>query len=146
MRKTIVALLICSLAALVWRAHDRDDQGLAFDRFWVDHLPRDAKEKFQTVVLSRRNRFGVFGAQTPWLGQWEAFRFNPRDNGKLEVVFPSSDERETVNVRARKCDEGGFDYCLELTGSSRGVRRYYSKRAWDQSGMQNPLPEASVPR
>jgi hypothetical protein len=141
MRKIIVALLICSTAALVWRAHDRDESGLAFDRFWIDHIPTGPKDKFETMVMGQRHHIGVFGSQSPWAGRWEGFRFSARDGGKIELTFPASDARETVTVRARRCDEAGFDYCLELSGSSHGARRYYSKREWDQGGMQNPLSQ-----
>ena len=38
----------------------------------------------------------------------------------------SDDTREDIKVDARPCHEQGMDYCVELSGSSHGVSRYYS--------------------
>jgi hypothetical protein len=54
--------------------------------------------------------------------------------GELRLVFPQTGDRETVRAKARRCDEGGMDFCLELDGASRGVKRYYSREGWEIGG------------
>jgi len=48
--------------------------------------------------------------------------------------FPQTRSDDRVVYSAGACKARGFDYCLELRGTSRGVKRYYSKRGWEVSG------------
>ena len=43
-----------------------------------------------------------------------------------------------MKVRAWPCRERGMDYCLELTGASRGVKRYRSKEGWEIGAATRP--------
>jgi hypothetical protein len=117
---------------IFWWQHDSDSK-LAFDRFWIDHMPRAGGEQFQAFVINGEHPFGHFAVQTEWKGQWEGFHYHavPR-TGDFDLIMPASNRRERVHFHARTCNEEGFDYCLEITGGSDGPRRYYSKRAWDR--------------
>jgi hypothetical protein len=142
MRK--LALIGLAAAAMVvgWRVvrSDGDDAKLVFDRFWVDHEARGTHDQFEAFVLNGEHPVGHFGTRTPWKGQWEGFHYHvvPRHDGDFDLFFPASDQRERVNLRARRCDEQGFDYCLEVSGASRGVPRYLSRRGWEWSGGPPP--------
>ena len=46
-------------------------------------------------------------------------------------MFPHTGDRETVRWLARKCDERGMDFCLDLEGASHGVKHYYSLEGWE---------------
>ena len=62
---------------------------------------------------------------------WEQFRFEPRGDGQLELLYPQTGERQRVSYRAWKCNERrDFDFCLELTGG-KGAKKYYSQRGWE---------------
>jgi hypothetical protein len=74
--------------------------------------------------------FGVFQAASTWKGAYELFRYQASGN-ELRIVYPQNNERETVKHKARKCSENQMDYCLELDGGSRGVKRYYSRKGWE---------------
>jgi hypothetical protein len=126
---TVVMVGLAVVLALRMSHHDNK---LVFDRFWVDHLPRNADDQFQSLFLNGEIPVGHFGTQTPWRGEWEAFHYHivARGDGELDLLFRN--DRQRVQMRARECSEQGFDYCLEVTGSSRGVQRYYSQRAWDK--------------
>ena len=54
--------------------------------------------------------------------------------------------REKLTVDARPCRDNGMDFCLDVTGSSRGVKRYYSKKGWEIGRLEDALPtvEAAV--
>jgi len=43
----------------------------------------------------------------------------------------STGTKETIKATAKKCDQKGFDFCLELDGGKHGVSRYYSMEGWD---------------
>ena len=57
---------------------------------------------------------------------------------------------QRVHYTARRCAENGFDFCLELSGTSRGTRRYYSKKEWsvksdDPETVRSLLPAVLQP-
>ena len=114
-----------------------DGAQLVLDRIWIDHLPRNDRDTIQIFVAISEEPFGVFQAASKWKGQFEAFRHEGRGN-ELRVVYPQSNERETVKHKARACSEHQMDYCLELDGGTRGVKRYYSRKGWEIDGVKSP--------
>jgi hypothetical protein len=119
------------MAWRVWQKHANDTK-LVFDRLWVDHEAKNGKDVFQVLVVHGEHPVGHFAQQTFWKGQWEGFHYHvvPRHEGRLDLLRPD-EKPERVTMLARACSDSGFDYCLELEGSSRGVKRYYSKKAWE---------------
>ena len=134
MKKLALAVVLTLVGAVAWRVHTRDapDAKLLFGRFWIDHEPRDEKETFQALFVDGEHPFGHFAARTVWTGQWEGFHYHvlPRQEGAIDLLFGATRERQRARYVARRCHENGFDFCLELSGSSRGVKRYYSKKEW----------------
>jgi hypothetical protein len=49
----------------------------------------------------------------------------------------TSGEREQIRVKATRCHEHQMDFCLELTGSSRGAKKYYSRKGWEIDGKSS---------
>ncbi|HZS40417.1 MAG TPA: hypothetical protein VFF06_26475 [Polyangia bacterium] len=133
-RAALIALVVIA-GTLAWRAGRRGapDAKLLFDRFWIDHAARDGREEFQALFVDGEHPFGNFATRTWWTGKWELFHYHlsAREDGTLDIIFPRTNERERVRYRARTCDEQGFDFCLEIEGASRGVRRYFSKKGWE---------------
>ncbi len=121
--------------AASWKQrHDTFDgrgRSLATNRFWVDHVPVDQRDPFNVFVVNTPERIGAFAEETQWKGQIERFRFD-LDGNTIHAVFPWTDTRENLKVDARPCHERGMDYCLELSGSSHGVSRYYSRFGWER--------------
>jgi hypothetical protein len=143
MRKTILAFALIVAGGLAWRALRSEPAGLelVFDRFWVDHLPRGETDQFNALFLSGESPGGHFAVQTPWEGRWQGFHYHvvPRQKGVLDLFFGPRGGRERVQISARHCREEGFDFCLSITGNSRGVERYYSKNAWRGSAIPAEL-------
>lgn len=139
MKKLLFVGLTLAAAVVLWRSHDSDDK-LVYDRFWVDHQPKDGKETYQSFYIDGEHPGGRFATQTWWRGAWESFHYHvvPRHPGTIEVIYGDTNESERITLRASKCSENGFDYCLEVTGSSRGAGRYYSRSAWDRHTTQSP--------
>jgi hypothetical protein len=138
MRKLVWFILIAVVAYFAWRWwRERDgetaDRGqqLLFDRVWVDHLPTAPTDTLQLFAAVREESMGVFDARSQWRGQWELFRYEPRGDGQIEVIFPQSRDKQRLTYRAWKCSEKKeFDFCLEL-GGGKGARKYYSQRGWE---------------
>jgi hypothetical protein len=142
MRRTLivcVALAAGSYGAYRWTREPVshvDDGGavLVKDRIWVDHIPRSDTDTMQLfVVLNQRPRqpaMGLFEAISAWEGAFQAFRYQLHGN-QLRVEFPQRRDRETITVHAARCSENGMDFCLTVDGSSRGVKRYYSRKGWE---------------
>ncbi len=110
-----------------------DSEQLVLDRIWIDHIPRNDRDTVQVFAAISEEPFGVFQAASTWKGQYELFRYEARGS-ELRIVYPQSNERETVRHKARRCSENQMDYCLELDGGTRGVKRYYSRKGWEIEG------------
>ncbi len=137
MKKLALGLLLLGLGTVAWRSMRKEapDPTLLFDRFWVDHAPRDFREQYLALFVNSQHAVGHFSIQTMWTGQWEGFHYHllPRESGVLDVIFPNTNERKRVTYLARACNENGFDYCLDVSGASRGAQRYYSRKEWGRS-------------
>jgi len=137
MKKALLLLLLFLLLLwLLWRwwnagAAVATDEGarLAFDRAWMDHRPRSPSERWQSFWIISQHPVGGFNAGTFWKGGWERFQYRRAGDGRLDAIFQN--DRERISYRAWRCDTDGFDFCLEIGGSSRGVKRYYSQRGWE---------------
>ncbi len=119
-----------------WQRETPSDSkaSLAFNRFWVDHLPTGERDPFNVLVMSTPESIGGFAEETMWNGKIERFRF-VADGDTIRAVFPYTGDREQLTVKATACDEADMDYCLEITGSKRGVSRYYSRSGWERRGV-----------
>ena len=132
MKKLLFLLLLILAAYLLWRYWWRDDaemargQELFYDRIWVDHLPKSETDTFQIMVAVTEQPLGVFQQTSRWKGQFELFKYQARGDGQVELVYPQTGSREKVRYRAWKCKEQSFDFCLQVDGASRGLKKYYS--------------------
>ena len=140
-RLTIVGLaLVGAVALLRWvggGAAEPSDPGLVLDRVWVDQLPSRPKDVMNVFAAITQQPFGIFQTTTQWKGSYEIFQYAAAGN-ELRIVYPQTGEKEKVKVRAWNCKQGAMDYCLELTGASRGVKRYGSQRGWEIGGLSRP--------
>jgi hypothetical protein len=137
MKKLMVLAVIAAAAYGVWTwqhpshpSHvSRDGRTTATNRFWVDHEPANERDPFNVFVAHSPPGLGGFAEETQWKGQIERFRFDVQGD-TLHAVFPWSGTHEDIKLDARPCHEQGMDYCLEVSGSSHGVHRYYSRVGW----------------
>ncbi len=139
MKKTLLVVALVSTASYAGWKLTRDGDGSpattasdvkATDRVWIDKLPRSEREMFNVFLAITDESLGVFQTTSVWKGSYEAFQFEAHGN-ELRVKFPQDGAKEKLTVSARKCSEAGMDYCLEITGSSRGVKKYYSREGWE---------------
>jgi hypothetical protein len=132
----IVAIATVALALKLWIGAGTDegsasDSQLLANRVWLDRLPRDEKETVNVFAAVTRRSVGFFQATTRWKGSYELFQFEAL-GPEMRVVYPQTGEKERIRARAWECNErNNMDYCLDIAGSSRGVKRYYSRRGWE---------------
>jgi len=107
-----------------------DETHLALDRVWIDHMPKNDRDTIQVFALLSEQPVGFFQATSAWEGSFEAFRYELRGN-ELRAVFPQNGSKEKLSIKARECNDQGMDFCLEIRGSSHGVKRYYSHEGWE---------------
>ncbi len=136
----VAALAAAAYGGMKWKQrHDTCDgrgRSLVLNRFWVDHAPIDERDQFNVFVAHTPESLGGFAVETQWKGQIERFRFDV-DGNTIHAVFPWSGTSEDIKVDARPCHEQGMDYCLELSGSSHGVSRYYSRTGWQRKSGED---------
>jgi hypothetical protein len=108
-----------------------------FDRVWVDRIPTKPKDTANIFIAITRQPMGIFQSASQWKGGYEIFQYTAKGD-ELRIAYPQTDEREKVKARAWKCKQRDMDYCLELGGASRGVRRYGSKVGWEIDGATGP--------
>ena len=129
MKKLLLAVAIAATAFAVTRGGHQQTSGLAFDRVWIDHMPRGERDPIEVFVAIDDHAIGEFFSGTRWAGKFVAFKYEANGN-EVRATFPQSNKRETLTVDAKACDARGFDYCLDLTGSEHGAKRYYSQKDW----------------
>lgn len=149
MKKLLLVILLALGAYLFWwwwnhRTVESYGQELFYDRVWVDHLPRSQTESFKIMAAVTQQPVGLFQTLTMWKGDFERFRYEPRGDGKLQIVYPQTRERDTVSYRAVACEQRDFDYCLELAGNTRGTQRYFSRKGWEVRAHSLDAVEAEV--
>lgn len=141
MKKLMVVAAIVGAVYGGWtwkqhRAHDGRRNNVALNRFWIDHVPANERDPFNVFVAHTPESVGGFAEETQWHGQIERFRFDTRGN-TMHAVFPWSGTREDITLDARRCDQDGMDFCLEMSGSTHGVKRYYSRIGWERKGNED---------
>ena len=114
-----------------WRADAPSaHKELVENRLWIDHMPRTERDTIQVFLTLDEEAIGTFQATSAWKGAYELFQYEGH-GGELRIIYPQTGDRETVKAKATKCREAGFDYCLEMSGGTRGVKRYYSMEDWE---------------
>jgi len=142
-KKLLVLALISTTVYGAW--HLRSDSSppqasqasLVLDRIWIDHMPRNDKDMFHAFVAITEQPFGVFQETSQWKGNFELFNYEANGD-ELRIVYPQSGDRDKVTATANPCSEKGMDFCLELKGARRGVKRYYSMKGWEIDHAARP--------
>jgi len=144
MKKLLSMSLLAGLALLAWRfthsnpaASDGGDPRLVYDRLWIDHLPRNDRDTAQLFAVLSEEPLGAFESRSAWQGAWEFFRYQASDDGRFDLRFPQRGKRELTRVRATRCQERDFDYCLVIQRGDGKQFRYYSRKGWEIGNATN---------
>jgi hypothetical protein len=137
MKRSFFAVAVAALTLVAWRWHaspNTDGGPLAFDRLWIDHLPKTDKDQVKVFVALTQQPVGLFQTTSTWKGEYEVFQFEG-SGGALRVTYPQTGDHEQVTVAGTACREHGMDYCLAVGGASRGAKQYYSMKGWELDGV-----------
>ena len=131
----LLVILGSAVTASIWSRNRTAEpvepaKQLLSDRVWIDHMPRSDKDTINVFAAISERAIGVFQATSQWRGSFEAFRYEA-SGGELRLLYPQTGDRETVRTKARRCTEQRMDFCLEIDGASRGVKKYYSREGWE---------------
>lgn len=146
MKKLLAAVVLAAAAfAVVHHGGQHRTADLAFDRIWIDHMPRGERDLVEVFVALDDYAIGQFIVASRWTGKYDAFQYEAHGD-QLRAVFPQTGQREQLTLHAKACDARGFDYCLEIEGSSHGAKRYYSQEDWiiERSADVEPRVKAIV--
>lgn len=137
MKKSLLLVIAVTVAvASVWGWRHTGEPAsaarnrLLADRIWIDHVPRNDKDTINVFAMVSKRAAGVFQATSQWRGSYEVFRYEA-EGADLRLVYPQTGDREAVHAKARRCTEARMDFCLEVEGASRGVKKYYSREGWE---------------
>ncbi len=151
MKKLIWILILVIAGYLLWRWWNSDHAGtadrgqqLVFDRLWVDHLPKDDRDTINVFAAITDDPIGIFQSTSMWRGAFEVFRYESAGDGKIVLSYPQTRDKERAAYRAKACNEKGFDFCMELDGASRGVKRYFSQKGWELRSSSLPALSRDV--
>lgn len=142
MKKALLAMVVIAGAGYGvarWRSDAPAPKaaGVAVtDRLWIDHIPRNDKDVIQVFVAITEEPVGVFQATSQWKGEFEFFRYE-QHGSEMRMLFPQTGTKDRVQAIATECNRNGMDYCLELKGASRGVKRYYSREGWEIGSVRD---------
>jgi hypothetical protein len=129
--KIIVVIGLVSLSGFFWaRPAPQQDNSLTFNRVWIDHLPQNPREKASVFLALEEEEFGIFQEASTFQGNYDLFGFRQKGD-QLDLVLLQDEKRALVGISASRCNQKGFDYCLELSGAPRGPKRYLSKKGWE---------------
>ncbi len=112
------------------------DSKLLVGRIWVDHVPRNERDMIQLFGLLPDDPIGIFSKRSVWKGDFEGFRFEVNGD-EVRALFPHDGKKEKFRAKARACNEGGMDFCLDIQGSDHGVKRYYSREGWEIGSLHD---------
>lgn len=142
MKKLLLLVILGSVVTVsIWRRTHTSPPAepankVLIDRIWIDHLPRGERDTINVFAMVSEHSIGVFQATSQWRGAFEAFRYEA-SGGEVRIVFPQNGDRETMRAKARKCSQDWMDFCLEVDGVTRGVKKYYSREGWEIGNVRD---------
>jgi hypothetical protein len=125
------ALVALAIAGSALRSRVATSPTVLIGRVWIDHLPERDTEHFEIFIAIDEGSLGVFEKASAYQGSFEVFKYEPRGDGKLQLLFPQTKKKVDITYDAKACSEKGFDYCLTLGGAPRGAPKYFSKKGWE---------------
>ncbi len=135
--------LLGAVGVAALRSESPSGSHLLVGRIWVDRLPTKDTEHFEAFLAVEDPSMGVFQRTSSYEGSFEIFKYEPRGDGKLQMLFPQSKTKVDVKYEAKTCSEQDFDYCLTMSGAPRGASKYVSKKGWEIEGANAGEIEAA---
>jgi hypothetical protein len=132
MKKSLAVLSILGLVGVFWglRASPTDENELAFNRVWISHLPQHEKDKISIFAMIDEEEIGIFDERSLFQGDFDIFEYR-KDGNSILITLLQTEKKSKSSFKASRCNEKGFDFCLEIRGNQRGPSRYVSRKGWE---------------
>jgi hypothetical protein len=116
------------------------------NRNWMDSWPTGESDRLHVYRFTPSMGGGVFQDRTLFAGHFELFTYEV-DGEHLTIQWPHSKEEDRMVFRIQRADgPAPFDLRLELSGSSRGPRRYFARSTeTSAAGDSLALPPLAAP-
>jgi hypothetical protein len=129
MKKSLLFAIITVLFGVYWLRSEPQGDDIAFNRFWLSHLPQHERDKFSLIAFINDDKVGVFQESSAFQGNYDIFT-SSGNNGTVTINMLQDGKKVNATYTASKCEVKNFDYCLEIKGAPRGPVRYYSQKDW----------------
>jgi hypothetical protein len=140
MKKLIAAVAIGGIAVVGWQVRGKHEQkqaqgqevdaqdgkSLIVDRFWLDHMPSSERDPINFMAMFSDHKIGIMRNMTAFKGSDEMFIWGGGNGWR----WPQNGDVDKPSIRVRTCHEDGMDYCMDVSGVSRGVKHYGSRKDW----------------
>ena len=126
----LVAFGIYEVGSVIFA--DDDSTRFLKGRPWVDHLPKDAKDKVHVLFLANDSPFGATVHGSNYRHLVNSVPHN-LDGETLRIVSLQDNLKVAVKVRTWACDDApkGLDLCMEMSVRGRKIR-LYSATEWER--------------
>jgi hypothetical protein len=131
MKKRHLAVMLLGLGlAAYWFSGDgeTEDVKLILDRPWVSELPKDPREAFHALFLSKKHQMGAtrVGSRYQHLVSVVSYKL---EKEKLQLNFLQQEFKIAGKVKAFKCKgPGDLDLCLEIDYRWKKLKLYSSTK------------------
>ena len=138
-RTTILLLLSTTLAAGAVLAFGSSKTPTFQNQLWISHFPQDDRDMVTYLVAFQGDgdeAKGVLMGASEWRQMSDTFLWK---EAPLTFTFPQDDiSIRFDSAKATRCDEGGFDFCLDLLPKGRREPiRFYSLEEWSFDGSSH---------
>ena len=132
MKMRHVAMLVLGLGAMAyWFSGDSETQEtkFLFDRPWVSEVPKDPREAFHAMILSKKEKMGatIVGSRYQHLVSAVSYSLDSKD--KLQLNFLQQEFKIAGKVKTFECKgPDKLDLCLEIDYRWKKLRLYSSSK------------------
>ncbi len=102
------------------------------NRIWIDHLPKNEKDKFSVFYLVTEDEIGVFSEQSAFTGSFDLCGIiTAPTKSEVGLVMLQSDKKFKLSFKVEKAEKSEFDFKTTLTNTPRGPTVYFSMEGWE---------------
>lgn len=155
-RRTKLSLSALALILLAWwlwpqsdsareSAQSADDLAPLANRIWIDHIPRNERDKVELFVMFEDPTVGGFSRSSAFEGDWTSFEWSLERGLRFHMLQAQKTHKVSAKItKGAQC--APFDYCLRLEGAPRAAKRYGSMEDWVITGGAEQNPRAMLDR
>ena len=147
--KLLAATAIAALSYGAWSFLSSDDDPagsesaeLMVNHIWIERLPTDERDMigFYVPIRHSQGRVGAAGRSSQWRQLADMFLWS-LEGDRLQLYFGQERVRFKGKAKAWRCDQNGFDLCLQISDGRHSLLMY-SMDEWEIDPDSEEAPEA----